>query len=303
MRLLLTLLLCFSLLSVSSSNVSASDSEKYLLSNWGQASQSLYKGLPIDWWATYFLKEFDKTAPSPGSNWTSGFSKNDTKAGQLMNWLVDATDKGWIVRGLPKQAWPGAIAVKIKDQSAQLYFVKEVYPWGIVASQINQEGAPTTIRLTYEQLSDSISGYTFRGYIWPVKLDDYVANKTKYENKIIESLNSEYKGYKDSWWGTWMLREFDHYAPAPGVNWRGAMTDWVANAEKTGWQISRNHQDAKIGALLVRGDKEKDRAWGGIVRQIKTDTLTYEDRSGLHTIPIADLPAQNFIGYIFPERQ
>jgi hypothetical protein len=301
-RLLLILSLCFCILASLNGNAFASDSEKYITSNWGQASQLLYKGIPTDWWAAYFLKEFDKVAPAPGSNWTSGFSKRDTKGGDITSWLVDAREKGWVVRALPNEALPGAIGIKMKDTTAMLCIVREVYQWGVVVSEL-KDGVPNTYRMTYAQMNDSVNGFTFRGYILPVRIDDYLTNRQSYDKKQADFLNSQYKGYKDSWWGTWMLREFDKYAPDPGVNWHGSMFDWILNAEKAGWRVSTNCPDAKIGAILVRGDRVKDQAWGGIIRQITNGNITYEDRTGLHTIAISELPDKNFIGYIFPERQ
>jgi len=303
-RLLLMLSLSFCLLINLNGNAFASDSEEYITSNWGQASQLLYKGIPTDWWAAYFLKEFDKVAPAPQSNWTSGSSKR-TATGQIItSWFGNAQENGWVVKALPNEALPGAIGIKMKGTMASLFIVREVYQWGVLVSGFNKDVVPSTYQMTYAQMSDSTNGFTFRGYIWPVRLDDYLANRQSYDKKVADFQDSKYKGYKDSWWGTWMLHEFDKYAPVPGVNWHGSMHEWIDNAEKGGWKVSTNPQDAKIGAILVRSDKIMDRAWGGIVRKITQDTITYQDKEGVvYTISIADLPNKNFLGYIFPERQ
>jgi hypothetical protein len=217
-------------------------------------------------------------------------------------WPVDAQEKGWVVRELPTEAWPGAIGIKIKDTDAGLFFVKKVYAWGVVADIIGKDGMPVSVRLSYEQINDSVSGYTFRGYIWPVRMADYLANRQKYNDESAKFLHSRYKGFSDAWWGTWMLREFDKYAPAPGVNWHGSMVNWLVSAKQAGWQVSSKPNDAQVGALIFGGDPIMDRAWGGIVRKVANGTISFENITGIHTISIAKLPQYNFTGYILPKR-
>ncbi len=40
----------------------------YQVDSPAKASNQLYKGLPVDWYLTYALKEFDAYAAPPGSN-------------------------------------------------------------------------------------------------------------------------------------------------------------------------------------------------------------------------------------------
>ena len=280
--------------------------DKYVTSG-GWTSEVVYKGLPIDWWSVYFIKEFDKVAPAPGADWVSGNSKWNSDSGEVIKWLDHASSKGWVVKNLATDAWPGAIGIKANDgeRRCSLYLVREVFSWGIVAT-VMVDGEPVERRYTFDQLRNYENGYVFKGYIWPMHQQEYQADRQKIDARLADRLkNNEtyYKGYKDSWAPSWVLRQFDKAAPAPGVNWKGSVYDWMQNADASGWLTSFNPNDPKVGAILVRYDKAIDKVWIAIIRKVDADSITYEMRSGDYTLKLSELPQKNFVGYIYPERK
>lgn len=154
------LFLCILVLAITPSICQA----KYEQSNWNAVRNSMYyKWLPVDWWSSYYLKEFDKVAPSPGADWMT------TKTPAISPWLDAAREKGWIVKTRVSEAKVGAIAIcsNIDKGTSRLYIVKQVFDWGFKAGYIGKDGEPKEGNIAHSYLLSNQDGYTFRGYIWP----------------------------------------------------------------------------------------------------------------------------------------
>ena len=137
---------------------------KYELSNQNAVWNGLYyKWMPADWWAAYFLKEFDKVAPPPGANWMN------EKTTALAPWFDAAREKGWVVKTRADAAKVGAIAIRRNPNTGQatLNIVREVYDWGFKGSYMGKDGEPHEGTVSFSYLLSTAKGYHFVGYIWP----------------------------------------------------------------------------------------------------------------------------------------
>ncbi|MDR3592504.1 MAG: hypothetical protein P4N41_22835 [Negativicutes bacterium] len=150
---------------------------------------------------------------------------------------------------------------------------------------------------------------------------------TRYEMREIQWCGLEtYKGYPTDWWVTYFIKEFDTYAPPPGVDWVTASTingrrslgprvsDFVYEAGKNGWIVKHNPKDAAIGALALKYNADTGLVFTFIVRKV------YDDRvlvTFLRTINGLGQPEQReltfeqlgreadgykFLGYIWPSK-
>lgn len=148
-------------------------SAKYLVSNYRQSSEQTYKGWPIDWWATYFIQEFDKLAPAPGMDWLTGNSKHNCGPLNISEWVPRAIDKGWVVKSLPYSARVGALAITVNDSTkfARVWIVREVYDWGFKGTYIaSKDGEPHETKVAYSWIVSTDEGYSFKGYIYPERM-------------------------------------------------------------------------------------------------------------------------------------
>jgi hypothetical protein len=152
----------------------------YLTAPKDEASGEKYKGWPIKW-SGYYLQRFDEFAPMPGVDWIQGnIDKmitdhpttflNAVKV-DITQWLVLARKKGWLVSTLASEPRVGAIAIKINldDATAALFIVKEVFDGGMVVEFIDKNDEIVSAKVTYRAMKDNENGYTFWGYICPVR--------------------------------------------------------------------------------------------------------------------------------------
>lgn len=119
-------------------------------------SGPLYKGFSLNEDTGYFAREFDKYAPAPGLDWdeTSDF------------WLINADQKGWVIKSSPQSAKPGAIILFTKKYSTGVGIVREVTSTGIRFEAFNDQSKVTSYEATFDSLVPSLHFY---GYIWPEK--------------------------------------------------------------------------------------------------------------------------------------
>lgn len=92
--------------------------------------------------------------------------------------------------------------------------------------------------------------------------------------------------YKDlplTWYPVYALREFDAFAPAPGVDWPTGpvnkktppvIKDWLAAAQKQQWLTAKTLAAAEIGALLVLSDSYG--TYLGVVTELHPSYLCYK---------------------------
>ncbi|NMC32394.1 MAG: hypothetical protein GYA36_08055 [Veillonellaceae bacterium] len=140
---------------------------KYELSNYNAVRNGLYyKWMPADWWASYFLKEFDKVAPPPGADWMKD------KTTSLSPWFDAAREKGWVVKTRADAAKVGAIAIRRNPETGTsiLNIVREVYDWGFKGDYMGKDGEPHVGEVPYSYLLSTAKGYHFVGYIWPERV-------------------------------------------------------------------------------------------------------------------------------------
>jgi hypothetical protein len=152
----------------------------YLIAPKDEAAGEKYKEWPIKW-SGYYLQRFDEVAPMPGVDWIQGnIDKmitdhpstylNAVKV-DITQWPVLARKKGWIVSTLASEAKVGAIAIKINldDATAALFIVKEVFDGGMVVEFIDKNDNIVFAKVTYQAMRDNENGYTFWGYICPIR--------------------------------------------------------------------------------------------------------------------------------------
>jgi len=288
-----------------------------------------WQQLPDGICARYAAQEFEKIAPSPGVNWLS--ENND--------WVIHADQAGWVVKLGVREAIPGAIIewnevergsgagghvavvryvladkIIIEQMNAGKTTGETVYTFG--GQRLHTEvtdgwGVVKMQAITYDKLL-MLGKRKFAGYIWPVRKDEYTKNPAKYDISITDQMNQKeprYKGFREFWSFTYMLKEFDKVAPTPGVNWQGAVAQWLVNAEKGGWVTKNDPQMPLIGALLIRENYEKKFFKVGIVRSIQGDEITVDTRCSdlfplTETLKISELSKDpenyQFLGYIYP---
>lgn len=125
-----------------------------------------YKWVPTDWFAAYYLKEFDKVAPPPGANWM-----ND-KTIVTAPWFDAAREKGWVVKTRAGDVKVGSIAIRRNpDKSTvMLDIVRKVYVDGFKSSYIGKDGEPQDRTVSFSFLLNTTKGYHFAGYIWPERV-------------------------------------------------------------------------------------------------------------------------------------
>lgn len=119
-------------------------------------SGPLYKGFPLNEDTGYFAREFDKYAPAPGLDWE----------GSSEAWLINAYQKGWVIKSSPQSARPGAIILFTKKYSIWVGIVREVTSNGIRFEAFNDQNKITSYEANFDSL---VPSFQFFGYIWPEK--------------------------------------------------------------------------------------------------------------------------------------
>jgi len=77
-------------------------------------------------------------------------------------------------------------------------------------------------------------------------------------------------------WCTWgAAQEFDKYAPAPGIDWRGDAGKWVVNARAKGWVTYTDPRKAEVNALIVWTNGEMGHV--GIVSQVLSTRIVVKE--------------------------
>ncbi|HMM23164.1 MAG TPA: rhodanese-like domain-containing protein [Selenomonadales bacterium] len=111
----------------------------------------------------YFAREFDKTAPAPGVNWT----------GEEYFWLADASQKGWVVKKAPQDAKAGALLVGFDKPHNNIFIglVRDAGDGKISYEKLDDAGKVIRRITATEALEREIAFY---GYIWPVRTQDTV---------------------------------------------------------------------------------------------------------------------------------
>jgi hypothetical protein len=171
--LLFFLALCVALFFAPAANAAAGEQVERYIGTWNydKISPQSYKGWPVNWWATYFIKEFDKYAPAPGADWLTGSGRDDFGPQQL-DWIGSAAEKGWVISVFPSRAKVGAIGISIREDVGSylvwLGLVREVRDQSVVVSMF-YDGQMVEKEITYEELRSSPDDYIFRGYIFPEK--------------------------------------------------------------------------------------------------------------------------------------
>lgn len=170
-------------------------------------------------------------------------------------------------------------------------------------------GKPTILAIKYDEIDKQGNSVKFVGYIWPVRQADYDQDPAKY--RVTPSEEPLYKGFSEYWWSTYLFKEFDKIAPAPGVNWHGNPFSWVDSAKAAGWVTKAETKEAMVGALLIRSNLAAKFLEIGIVREVQPDGVVIESRynnlvSYTQTLSFEDMKLDKngraFSGYIWPVR-
>ncbi len=289
-----------------------------------------WKVLPDGICAKYAAQEFEKIAPSPGVNWLN----------YNYDWILQAQQSGWVVKTTVRDVMVGAIVEwqGLDRNGGHVAIVRQVLSDRIIVeennvgkvtgsndytfggyhykSEVTDGWGKTTIRaIKYEDML-KMDTRKFMGYIWPVRQSDYDKEPGKYQISSADQMNIKeplYKGFKEFWGPVYMLKEFDKIAPAPGVNWQGNVKKWIKNAQATGWVTKTDPSEAKIGALVIRFNPTSNLIKAGIIRDIKNNMITVDERKNdlypftevllINDLKEIDKDGYQFLGYILPVRQ
>ena len=285
--------------------------------------------LPDGICAKYAAQEFEKIASAPGVNWLN----------TNYDWVPQAHDAGWVVKTDVHDAREGAVVewqgldrdgghvaivrkvladkIIVEEQNVGKTTGTTTFNWNSArhTTEVTEGWGKTTQRAIPYTALIKMDKKKFMGYIWPVRQDDYDKNPAKYNISITDQMNIKeplYKGFREYWSTTYILKEFDKIAPAPGVNWHGHVETWLTAAQKSGWLTTTDPADSQIGALLIKVNAEKKHVKVGIVRSIDSATVTIDERSSnlypfsqtikLDELKAADKDGFTFLGYILPVR-
>ncbi len=285
--------------------------------------------LPDGICAKYAAQEFEQIAPSPGVNW---LNKNSF-------WVEQAHEAGWVTKADVHDAMEGAIVEweGLNQDEGHVAIVRKILadriiveeqnsgnPVGIKSytfggrqhkSTVTEGWGKTTQRAIPYSALINMDTKKFMGYIWPVRQADYDKNPSQYAISLTsqaEIQEPRYKGFKEYWFITYVLKEFDKIAPAPGVNWHGATETWITSAQKNGWATTTDPMSPQLGALMIRINPTTKNAKVGIVRAIKNNTITIDSRKTslypisqsfvLNELSAPDKDGFIFLGYILPTR-
>jgi len=116
-----------------------------------------------------------------------------------------------------------------------------------------------------------------------------------------------YKGFALNEDTGYFAREFDKYAPNPGLNWEEASDFWFMNAYQKGWIIKSSPQSARPGALILF--TKKYHIGVGIVREVTANEIHFEAFNDHNKMTSYEanfdslIPSFQFFGYIWPEKE
>ena len=233
--------------------------------------------------------------------------------GSIVEWQGLERDGGHVA--IVRQVLADRIIVEENNVGKATGSTKYTFGGKRYMAEVTEGWGKTTLRaIKYDDLL-KMDTRKFMGYIWPVRQSDYDQNPSRYEVSLVEQLKikePQYKGFNEYWGPAYMLKEFDKIAPAPGVNWRGHVSNWVTNAKIAGWVTKNDPNEAAVGALVIRFNSASNLVKVGIVRVIGNGTVTIDERkSNLYpyteTVAIDELrkidkDGYSFIGYILPVR-
>jgi hypothetical protein len=116
-----------------------------------------------------------------------------------------------------------------------------------------------------------------------------------------------YKGFSLNEDTGHFAREFDKYAPAPGLDWEGSPDTWLGNAYQKGWISKSSPKSARPGAIILF--MKKYSMWVGIVREVTANGVRFEAFNDQNKVTSYEasfdslVPNFQFLGYIWPEKQ
>ena len=116
-----------------------------------------------------------------------------------------------------------------------------------------------------------------------------------------------YKGFPLNEDTGYFAREFDKYAPMPGLDWEEISDFWFMNAYQKGWVVKSSPQSVRPGAIILFS--KKYHIWVGIVREVTSNGIRFEAFNDQNKITSYEanfdslVPKFQFFGYIWPEKQ
>ena len=114
----------------------------------------MYKGFSLSQSSGFAAREFDKTAPAPGLDWS----------GEVETWLTGAASKGWVTKSSERDAKVGALLIGADNYPAGLWvgIVRTVSTEGMSYETLDKKGKKIVLTKDYASLRT-----VFQGYIWP----------------------------------------------------------------------------------------------------------------------------------------
>lgn len=116
-----------------------------------------------------------------------------------------------------------------------------------------------------------------------------------------------YKGFPLNEDTGYAAKEFDTYAPTPGLNWEESSDFWFMDAYQKGWVIKSSPKNPKTGAIILF--RKKYNIGVGIVREVTGKGIIFEAFNDHHKLTSyaanfdSLVPTFQFLGYIWPEKE
>ncbi len=237
-------------------------------------STETYKGWPINWWATYFIKEFDIYAKvngeAGGMDWLHGAPPGSEPANGFRggifgpapdDWLDYARRNDWIIEKDPAKPMVGALGIISVDNglSIKMFIVHELRNGKIRDTALSSAGVPADETIPVDQLNNLAPNRKFIGYIYPTKRSTVApagnastveiakdTNRYFLKRQEVASLSTDtYKDWPVNWWATYFIKEFDVYAATNGIS-GGA--DWL-NGAPAGSNPGNKYKDGWFGPM------------------------------------------------------
>lgn len=154
-----------------------SEASEYIFNGNPQGGPT-YKGVAENYFASWYLKEFDKYAEAPGADWTIGVGKPH----MVSNWLGWAVEKGWDCSTMASRPKIGAIIIRVqylRNDSflSRLGIVTRIHEDSIeyirlenISGKSVGEGVVKTFRVTFDELRNPTKDISFKAYIYPEKV-------------------------------------------------------------------------------------------------------------------------------------
>lgn len=141
--------------------------EERYVSSVDKCSDAIYKGWPEELFAIYYIKQFDRVAPTGGADWLFGGGKA-FYGPSISEFAAAAEAKGWKIERQVDKPMRGSIYLgyDAEKNRVKLYSVQEVGADGFTGSYV-RDGHIYQEWISFAHVKED--AYQFQGYICPLR--------------------------------------------------------------------------------------------------------------------------------------